>query len=106
VARRPRHLRPRHHQVGLNIALASHRHREKPVRISTIKRDQPMSTSSTGCYGTAAALAGQLDLREDQRILYESLEEEKRADELLTLLAKREVNPDSVSAFAINPAAS
>jgi ferritin-like metal-binding protein YciE len=65
-----------------------------------------MSTSSTGCYGTAAALAGQLDLREDQRILYESLEEEKRADELLTLLAKREVNPDSVSAFAINPAAS
>lgn len=39
-------------------------------------------------------------------MLYESLEEEKRADELLTLLAKSEVNPDSVSAFAINPASS
>jgi transposase len=34
----------------LNIALASHRHREKPVRIATIRRNQPTLTSSTGCY--------------------------------------------------------
>ena len=57
-------------------------------------------------YGTAAALAGQLDLRDDQRMLYESLEEEKRADALLTTLAKGEVNQDSVSAFAITPGSS
>jgi ferritin-like metal-binding protein YciE len=49
-------------------------------------------------YGTAAALAGQLDLRDDQRMLHRSLEEEKRADLLLTQLAKSEVNPDAVAA--------
>ena len=35
-------------------------------------------------------------------MLYESLEEEKAADALLTTLAKGEVNQDSVSAFATN----
>jgi len=49
-------------------------------------------------YGTAAALAGQLDLRDEQKILHLSLEEEKRFDVLLTQLAKREVNPDAVAA--------
>lgn len=48
-------------------------------------------------YGTAAALAGQLNLREDQEILHESLEEEKHADALLTKLAKSEVNPAAVA---------
>jgi hypothetical protein len=43
-----------------------------------------MHNSGIAPYGTAAALAGQLDLRNDQRMLYESLEEEKRADALLT----------------------
>lgn len=43
-------------------------------------------------YGTAAALAGQLELREDQKMLHASLEEEKKSDALLTSLAKREVN--------------
>ena len=43
-------------------------------------------------FGTAAALAGQLDLRDDQRMLYVSLEEEKRVDAQLTTLAKGEVN--------------
>lgn len=61
-----------------------------------------MHNSGIAAYGTAAALAGQLDLRDDQRMLYESLEEEKRADALLTTLAKGEVNQDSVSAFATN----
>jgi ferritin-like metal-binding protein YciE len=49
-------------------------------------------------YGTVAALAGQLDLRDDQQMLHESLEEEKQADVRLTKLAKREVNPDALAA--------
>jgi ferritin-like metal-binding protein YciE len=49
-------------------------------------------------YGTAAALAGQLDLRDDQRMLHASLEEEKEADVRLTKLAKGEVNPDALAA--------
>ena len=49
-------------------------------------------------YGTAAALAGQLDLRDEQKMLHRSLEEEKRADILLTKLAKSEVNPDALAA--------
>ena len=48
-------------------------------------------------YGTAAALAGQLDLRDEQRMLHESLEEEKQADALLTMLAKGEVNQDAIT---------
>ena len=48
-------------------------------------------------YGTAA-LAGQLNLRDEQKMLHLSLEEEKRADLLLTQLAKREVNPDALAA--------
>ncbi len=46
----------------------------------------------------AAALAGQLELRDDQRILYQSLEEEKEADALLTDIAKGEVNADALAA--------
>ena len=49
-------------------------------------------------YGTTAALAGQLDLREEQRLLHQSLEEEKGADEALTQLAKGEINHDAVAA--------
>jgi ferritin-like metal-binding protein YciE len=49
-------------------------------------------------YGTAAALAGQLDLRDDQQTLYQILGEEKAADATLTELAKREVNQDAVTA--------
>jgi ferritin-like metal-binding protein YciE len=49
-------------------------------------------------YGTAAALAGQLGLRDEQKMLHLSLEEERRADILLTQVAKREVNPDAVAA--------
>jgi ferritin-like metal-binding protein YciE len=49
-------------------------------------------------YGTAAALAGQLKLRDDRDILLESLEEEKMADVELTTIAEREVNPDALAA--------
>ena len=48
-------------------------------------------------YGSAAALAGQLDLREDQTELHAILEEEKRADKLLSELAKSEVNQDAAA---------
>jgi ferritin-like metal-binding protein YciE len=49
-------------------------------------------------YGTAAALAGQLDLRDEQKMLHLGLREEKRVDILLTKLAKDEVNPDALAA--------
>jgi ferritin-like metal-binding protein YciE len=49
-------------------------------------------------YGTTAALAGQLELRDEQRLLHQSLEEEKVADEALTQLAIGEVNRDAVAA--------
>jgi ferritin-like metal-binding protein YciE len=49
-------------------------------------------------YGTAAALAGQLGLRDEQELLHRGLEEEKQTDFLLTQLAKREVNPEAVDA--------
>src|SRR2546427_11938742 len=52
-------------------------------------------------YGTAAALAGQLDLRDDHRLLHESLEEEKETDATLTRLAKSEVNRDALAAQLI-----
>jgi ferritin-like metal-binding protein YciE len=47
-------------------------------------------------YGMVAVLAGQLDLRDDQEVLHESLEEEKEADAKLTELAKSEVNQAAV----------
>src|ERR1700730_11143804 len=59
---------------------------------------QKLEHYEIAAYGTAAALAGQLDLREDQKILHQTLEEEKRADSLLTDLAKRQVNPGAVAA--------
>jgi ferritin-like metal-binding protein YciE len=64
---------------------------------------QKLEHYEIAAYGTIAALAGQLDLREDQQMLHESLEEEKEADALLTKLAKGEVNQDSVSLAAIHP---
>lgn len=48
-------------------------------------------------YGTAASLAHQLDLRDDQQLLHESLEEEKETDAVLTRLAKSEVNRDALA---------
>ncbi len=59
---------------------------------------QKLEHYEIAAYGTAAALAGQLNLRDEQDILHESLEEEKDADFLLTTLAKHEVNPEAVAA--------
>ncbi len=49
-------------------------------------------------YGTAAALAGQLKLRDEQKMLQLTLEEEKQTDARLSQLATREVNPDALAA--------
>ena len=49
-------------------------------------------------YGSAAALARQLNLAEDLRMLHETLEEEKEADLSLTVLAESEINPDALAA--------
>lgn len=59
---------------------------------------QRLAHYEMAAYGTAAALAGQLELRDDQQALHESLEEERQCDALLTQLAKQEVNPDAVGA--------
>ena len=59
---------------------------------------QKLEHYEIAAYGTAAALAGQLDLRDDQRMLHDSLEEERKADAALTELAKGEVNQDAAAA--------
>jgi ferritin-like metal-binding protein YciE len=48
-------------------------------------------------YGSLATWAKQLGLDEDVQALLAILEEEKRADERLSLLAKRMINPDAPS---------
>jgi len=59
---------------------------------------QKLEHYEIAAYGSAAALAGQLDLRDDQKQLHALLEEERRADKLLTDLAKAEVNHDAAAA--------
>jgi ferritin-like metal-binding protein YciE len=59
---------------------------------------QKLEHYEIAAYGTAAALAGQLDLRDDQRMLHDSLEEERKTDAALTKLAKGEVNQDAAAA--------
>jgi ferritin-like metal-binding protein YciE len=49
-------------------------------------------------YGTLASWAKQLGFLEDGRTLHDILEEEKRADEKLTSLAKQVVNPEAAAA--------
>jgi ferritin-like metal-binding protein YciE len=59
---------------------------------------QKLEHYEIAAYGSAAALAGQLDLRDDQVLLHDSLLEEKEADAILTDIAKGEVNPDALAA--------
>jgi ferritin-like metal-binding protein YciE len=59
---------------------------------------QKLEHYEIAAYGTAAALAGQLELRDDQQVLHTSLEEERHADALLTQLAKSEVNLNALAA--------
>ena len=46
-------------------------------------------------YGTLATWAKQLGLREDERVLHDILQEEKRADEKLSQLAERDLNREA-----------
>ena len=59
---------------------------------------QKLEHYEIAAYGTAAALAGQLELRDDQRMLHDSLEEERKVDAALTKLAKGEVNKEALAA--------
>lgn len=59
---------------------------------------QKLEHYEIAAYGTACALAGQLDLRDDQRALHASLDEEKAADAKLTELAKGKVNAQALVA--------
>jgi len=59
---------------------------------------QKLEHYEIAAYGSAAALAGQLELRFDQMLLHDSLLEEKEADAILTDIAKGEVNPDALAA--------
>jgi ferritin-like metal-binding protein YciE len=59
---------------------------------------QKLEHYEIAAYGTAATLAGQLELRDDQQMLHAGLEEERKADALLTQLAKSEVNLDALAA--------
>ena len=59
---------------------------------------QKLEHYEIAAYGVAAALAGQLNLRGDQQMLHKTLVEEKKADALLTELAKGDVNRAASSA--------
>ena len=59
---------------------------------------QKLAHYEMAAFGTAAALAGQLDLREEQQALHTCLQEEQGADARLTALAKAEINPQAVRA--------
>lgn len=59
---------------------------------------QKLEHYEIAAYGTACALAGQLDLRDDQRTLHASLDEERAVDAALTELAKGKVNALALAA--------
>ena len=59
---------------------------------------QKLEHYEMAAYGTAVALAGELEMRKDQAILRQNLEEEKETDLLLTRLATGEVNHDALAA--------
>jgi ferritin-like metal-binding protein YciE len=65
---------------------------------AVIASAQKLEHYEIAAYGSAAALAGQLNLRDDQQVLHKTLEEEKRTDALLTKLAKGDVNRAASSA--------
>jgi ferritin-like metal-binding protein YciE len=58
---------------------------------------QKLEHYEMAAYGSAAALAGQLNLREDQKQLHAILQEERRADRVLSELAKSEINRDAAA---------
>lgn len=65
---------------------------EKVAEASMITGAQIIEHYEIAAYGSAAAYAKQLGKQEDLQLLLQSLEEEKRTDELLTEIAKGSVN--------------
>jgi ferritin-like metal-binding protein YciE len=59
---------------------------------------QKLEHCEIAAYGAVAALAGQLGLHDEQKMLHLSVEEERQFDALLTELAKREINRHAVAA--------
>lgn len=59
---------------------------------------QKLKHYEMAAYGTAAALAGQLGRREEQRALHECLDEERAMDRALTELAKGGINQHALAA--------
>lgn len=73
--------------------------RSEAVRdVAIIGSVQRLEHYQMAAYGTAAALAGQLDFRSDQEVLHSALERKRRADVQLTELAKGRLNPRAVAA--------
>jgi ferritin-like metal-binding protein YciE len=65
---------------------------EKLAEASMVTGAQIIEHYEIAAYGTAATHAKQLGKQEDLQLLLQSLEEEKRTDELLTEIAKGSVN--------------
>jgi ferritin-like metal-binding protein YciE len=102
---RRHHVNPREHQDSSMEAIISETKRWAQMVEDRDLRDAGLIASAQrvehyeiAVYGTLAAWAKQLGLQEDLRVLLENLEEEKRADESLTELAKKIINPEAASA--------
>ncbi len=63
-----------------------------------IASSQKIALYQVAAFGTAAALAGQLGLVDEQQVLHRCCEEHRTADERLSRLAKREINPEAAAA--------
>lgn len=101
---------PRHADKVMQ-ALISEAQRMALLLSSNVLRDagliasvQKLGHYQIAAYGTAAALAGQLDLRDDRQILDQSLAEERRVDRELTRLAT-EINREAAESEAVTEAA-
>ncbi|WP_046864676.1 ferritin-like domain-containing protein [Microvirga massiliensis] len=102
---RRHHVNPREHQDSSMEAIISetkrwaHMVEDRDLRdAGLIASAQRVEHYEIAVYGTLAAWAKQLGLQDDLRVLLENLEEEKRADESLTVLAKKIINPEAASA--------
>ncbi len=68
-----------------------------PARCQHIAAAQKVEHYEIAVYGSLATWAKQLGLDEDVQALLAILEEEKRTDERLSMLAKRMINPDAAT---------
>ena len=63
-----------------------------------IASSQKNALYQVAVFGTAAALADQLGLGDEQEVLQRCCEQHRKADERLERLAKREINPEAAAA--------